>query len=306
MKRKFLKISAVFLIVFFILSYIAIEHVLPYSPIKPMRRVAKNNPAFFQDKIFPADYGLSGKRIEIVTSDSLKLAGYILKTTQPKALGTMILLHGISDCKEGNLGRSKFFCDAGYNAVIFDGRAHGESNGDFCTLGFYEKYDVRAVINFILKQDTNRNIGIWGSSLGGAIALQAMGIDERIKFGIIESTFDELNNVVKAYGKDLFGFNSVWLANTVLKKSGEIAHFNPDEVKPDKSAEHIHQPIFFAHGDADEKIPLAFNKNNFNHCVSIHKFFETVQNAHHQDVWTVGGILYQNKILDFLKVFGSQ
>ena len=303
--KKFLKIAGVLFVLFIFGTYIAIEHVLPYAPIKPRRMLAKNNLARFQNKILPSDYGLSGKRIEILTPDSLKLVGYFLKSNQAKAKGNIILLHGIADCKEGQFGRAEFFCDEGYNAIVFDGRAHGESGGDFCTFGFYEKYDVRAVVDFILKNDSNKNIGIWGSSLGGAIALQAMGIDDRIKFGIVESTFDELNNVIRTYGKNLLGINSIWLANTVLKTSGEIAHFNPEEVKPDISAEHIHQPIFFAHGDCDEKIPIAFNKNNFEHCASTHKSFEIVKNAQHQNLWAVGGEEYEIKLAEFLKKFGG-
>lgn len=303
--KKFIKPAVILSILFTLGSYIAIEHVLPYSPIKPYRRIAKNDPARYQNKILPSDYGLSGTRIEIITSDSLKLVGYFLKTNQTKAKGNIILLHGISDCKEGQLGRAQFFCNEGYNAIVFDGRAHGESNGDYCTFGFYEKYDVSSVVDFILKNDSSKNIGIWGSSLGGAIALQSMAVDDRIKFGIVESTFDELNKVIKEYGKNLLFINSIWLANTVLKKSGAIAHFNPDEVKPVKSAELIHQNIFFAHGDADKEIPIEFNKNNFEHCASTHKFFEIVKNAGHKNLWAVGGENYKIKLKEFLNSFGG-
>ena len=303
--KKFLRITTVLLILFFIVAYIAIVHILPYSPIKPSRIVAKNNPEFFYNKIHPEDYNLQGKRIEIITSDTIKLEGYFLKANAIKPKGNIILMHGIANCKEGNFTCAKFFTDEGYNAIVFDGRAHGESGGEFCTFGYYEKFDVRSVVDYVLKNDTCKNIGIWGSSLGGAIALQAMGIDNRIKFGIIESTFDELNNVVKKYGSDMLGINSMWLAQSVLKKSGEIAHFVPDEVQPVKYAAMIHQPIFFAHGDADEKIPIAFNKNNFEHCASEHKSFETIHNAGHLNLWAIGGAAYGIKITEFLKAFGN-
>ncbi len=57
--------------------------------------------------------------------------------------------------------------------------------------------------------------------------------------------------------------------------------------------------IFFAHGDIDEKIPIAFNQNNFEHCASTHKYFEIIKNAHHQHLWAVGCNNYKIKLTEF-------
>ena len=64
-------------------------------------------------------------------------------------------------------------------------RGHGESRGTYCTFGYKEKYDIVSVIDEImLDKRLSKNIGIWGQSLGGAIALQTMAIDKRIKYGV--------------------------------------------------------------------------------------------------------------------------
>jgi len=53
-----------------------------------------------------------------------------------------------------------------------------------------EKKDgLERIIALENDDDINQNIGILGRSLTGAIGLQALGSDKRIRFGIIESTF---------------------------------------------------------------------------------------------------------------------
>lgn len=87
------------------------------------------------------------------------------------------------------------------DTFIFDSRAHGESQGKYCTYGFYEKKDISAIVDFIGPKYRNVNIGIWGNSLGAAVAIQAMEYDSRILFGIIESTFTDLSQIVFDYKK---------------------------------------------------------------------------------------------------------
>jgi cephalosporin-C deacetylase-like acetyl esterase len=51
------------------------------------------------------------------------------------------------------------------------------------------------------------HFGVWGQSLGGAIGLQAIGFDKRIKFGIIESAFSSFKITVDDYFKLYAGFS---------------------------------------------------------------------------------------------------
>ena len=58
--------------------------------------------------------------------------------------------------------------------------------------------------------------------------------------------------------------------------------------------------MLLIHGDADEKIPIAFNRDNFQALKTSDKTFYTVKGAGHEDVQAVGGADYQKKLLDFL------
>lgn len=299
------KILGVILITLFILGSLAtvfiVNNMLPYAGIMPRRIIATESPALFDGKILPKHYGLSSKIIWLKTSDNLLLKGYFIQTNEAIAKATIIILHGIADCKESQLGRAKVLADSGYNAVVLDLRAHGESEGKYCTFGYYEKEDIKLLVDEILIINNRIPVGIWGSSLGGAIALQAMSIDKRINFGIIEGTFDDFHKVAVEYGADyLFGIKSKWLTNVVLAKSGKIAKFNPHAVKPVVAATQITNPVLFIHGDADGKIPITFNKNNFNATNSRDKAWITVKGAGHNNVGKIGGENLKDQIMKFI------
>ena len=116
----------------------------------------------------------------------------MIQSKQDSIRGVMILVHGIGGCKESFLSLANRLANQGIASVLFDNRAHGQSGGQYSTYGFYEKKDISRIIDHIKEQDNQIPIGIWGNSLGGAIAIQSMEYDKRIHFGIIESTFTDM------------------------------------------------------------------------------------------------------------------
>lgn len=279
----------------------AVENWLPYYGIKPYRMKPAENTWRFPNGYLPENYGLNGQEISVKTKEGLTLKGWFFTTNQDTAKATVIILHGISTCKETQFGRAKILTDNGFNAMPLDLRAHGESGGDYCTFGFYEKYDIQTAVDSALHM-AGKPVGVWGASLGGAIALQAMGLDERISFGIVESTFDEFEKVALEYGADLmFGIRSEALTGRVLRKSGDIAHFDPKDVKPVAAAAKIDRPMLFLHGDQDDKIPIGFNRRNFEAVQSPEKQWITVPGGGHSNLWRVAGKDLERQVLAFLK-----
>ncbi len=299
--RRWLRIFGFLAIFFGIGAAFVIENVLPYVGIKPYRMVPAENTWRFPNGYLPENYGLQGRKFFVQTKDSLRLSAWFFPTKQDSAKATVIILHGISNCKETQFGRAKILTDNGFNAIALDLRAHGESGGDYCTFGFYEKNDIVAVVDSAL-QIAGKPVGVWGASLGGAVALQAMGMDERIAFGIIESTFDEFEKVAREYGADyMFGLRNEWIVERVVSKSAQIAHFDPTAVKPVEAAAQIDRPVLFLHGDADDKIPIEFNQRNFAAVQSPEKQWITVAGGGHNNLWRLDGAELEKQVLAFLK-----
>lgn len=297
LKSKWLRLSLIVIVLLCGLTWYATQHVLPYTMLKPHRRGIELEPRFVSGTT-PDYFELNYETFDFQTYDSLLMKGYHIKADSAK--GTIILLHGIGDSKEGFYDLCSKFTSWGFSCLIFDMRAHGKSEGLYCTYGSKEKYDVHALTSLMKQRGLAEPFGVFGNSLGGAIALQAMSVCPDLKFGIIESTFHNLKDVVMEYADDIMHFKSEWLADVVLKRSAEIAGFDPFVVCPANAAQSITDPVFMAHGTDDQKIPIDFGRINFDR-LSGQKEFVEIQGAGHLNLRKIGGLDYENKMRNFLE-----
>ncbi len=298
MKKRLGRLALVLSIVLAALvgiGFWSVDNVLPYSIVRPWKRAAHET---------PADLGLLAEHLSLDGFDAVRINAWLvcpkLDTVFPN---TVIFLHGIgNNCSAFNR-TAALLADHGWNSVLIDLRAHGESGGEFCTFGFYEEKDLARVVDFLEKErpERCRKLGVWGKSLGGAIALQCLENDPRLDFGIIESTFTDLPTIVSDYQKRYaLGIRLPWASGRALEKAGEIAHFDPQTVRPLESARNIRQPVLLAHGDADERISFEYGQRIYENLASADKEFVAVHGAHHNDVHRVGGKAYMEKCLAFL------
>lgn len=292
MKNVLIFIS-LFIVIFIVLLFLAINYIAPYAVIQPHKR---NGPIPLN-----IDTTSTLEHINIQTTDSLTLKGYWMHQQGDSCKGLMILLHGIGGCKEHFLPLANALAQQGIASILMDGRAHGESEGRFCTYGAKEKHDISTIIDYAHQQNPALKIGIWGNSLGGAIALQTMAIDQRIRFGVIESTFAELDQIVFDYKKRyLKGFGIKAISDHVLKKAGQIAEFEPDSVKPVVAAQAIDQAVLIAHGQLDKSVSYTYGKRNFEALASEDKEWVLIDNADHYNLFEQGGMAYYEQILNFI------
>lgn len=301
MKRKTLRNLAIIAAILATAGYFVVEHVLPYAGIKPMRRGPKELKWLLPNGSDPAAYGLQATTLSVQTPDGLRLQALLTVSNTDTTKATVVILHGISACKEVNFQRARLLADQGFASLLLDLRAHGSSEGQYCTFGYHEKNDLKVVADTLSKRFPDRKIGIWGASLGGAVALQAMGADERFQFGIIESTFHEFDKVAMEYGADwFFGIRSWWLTQHVLQKSAQIAQFDPFSVRPVDAAARITKPVLFIHGDKDARIPMWFGEKNYEVCPAPEKRWFKVPGGGHNDLWRKAGPAMEAQITSFL------
>lgn len=301
MKKILFRMFIILFILGIVTGVVIVEFMAPYAVIMPQKIDLVKNKDRFPYGAYPEDYELKTIVLDIVSKDSVVLSNYLALSAQARSRGTMIMLHGIGGCKEDYLGIAKSLTDSGYNCLIYDARAHGQSGGEHCTFGYHEKEDVQAVVSAILAQNPKTSIGIWASSMGAAVALQALAIEPRIKFGVIESTFTELPEIVYQYQKRYcYGIGLRFASNRTLTLAGRIASFDPYKIQPIKICPQIKQPILMNHGDADHHIDIRYGKQLFEALGSVDKTFYTVKGAGHTNLYTVGGESYYENTLDFI------
>ncbi|MCB9195333.1 MAG: alpha/beta fold hydrolase [Flavobacteriales bacterium] len=247
-----------------------------------------------------ADFNLDVDTLIMESNDGHQLYGLWCNANTEEVKGTILMIHGIGSCKDHFIPRAEWLANNGFNSVLVDLRAHGMSEGDYVTYGYYEVPDLVLFLDCMSMHHHATNIGVWGQSLGGAIALQLMAKDDRVKFGIVESTYCTFDEIVHDYSNRMFGIPLGWINDYVIWRSQSVAEFDKSLIQPEEICKKINQPVLLVHGTADDRIDISYGERNFKALASKNKEFYKVQGANHVNVWETGGDVYDQKCLEFL------
>jgi uncharacterized protein len=190
-----------------------------------------------------------------VDSDGILLQGWRCGATS-RRVGTLVYLHGIADNRTSVAGIVPRFVPRGFDVVAFDSRAHGESAGEACTYGFFEKQDLRRIIDTVPAGP----IVLLGTSLGAAIALQEAPGDARVSAIVAVETFSDLRTVAAERAPWFFTGPIIRRAFRLAEQQG---HFAVDDVSPVHAAGAIGVPVLLIHGAADLDTPPEHSRRVF-------------------------------------------
>jgi uncharacterized protein len=160
--------------------------------------------------------------------------------------GTVVYLHGVADNRAWGAGLAEHFLPRGFDVLAYDSRAHGESTGDACTYGYYEKQDLARVLDRVPATP----VVLLGFSLGGAVALQAAADDRRIAAVIAIATYSDLRAAAAERAPFFASKGNIAEAFKLAERDGK---FRADDVSPVAAAAHISVPVLVIHGDRDEE-----------------------------------------------------
>ncbi len=219
----------------------------------------------------------SFKTVYLRTKDNLQLEAWLINV--PNAKGTVALFHGHGGKKSGVLKEAYAFQQRGYNTLLLDFRAHGNSEGNTCTIGYKEAEDVKLAYDY-LQQQGEKNIILWGISLGAATITKAIhdyGIaPQKI---ILEMPFGSLPAAVEGRVK-IMGLPVQPLSMMLTFWGGVENGFWAFNVKPSGYAKKIQCPVLLQHGTNDPRVTVTETKEIFDNIASQKKWVEYSYSAH--------------------------
>jgi pimeloyl-ACP methyl ester carboxylesterase len=162
--------------------------------------------------------------------------------------GTLVYLHGIADNRTSGTGVIQWFATRGFDAVAYDSRANGESGGDMCTYGYFEKQDLHRVLDTMAAGP----IVLFGTSLGAAVALQEAPEDPRVTAVVAAEAFSDLRTVATERAPFFFTSGIIERAFRIAEQRGQ---FQVDAVSPVAAASRLERPVLLIHGGADSDTP---------------------------------------------------
>lgn len=208
-------------------------------------------PLRITSNITPKKYHVNYEDVSFLTSDQVLIRGWFIPSAKPKAK-TIILMHGYPADK-GDILPAMIFLHDEYNLLFFDFRYFGQSGGHYSTIGKNEVLDLLAAIQF-LKTKGIHEVGVWGFSLGGAVALMTAPQAPEIKAVISESSYARLDWMAyEYYPIPLFRYPL-----GALTRLWGIVFLGYDikQVSPQKAAENLKIPVLLIHSTRDNVIPF--------------------------------------------------
>lgn len=180
-----------------------------------------------------------------------------LRSTSPPR-GTVILLPGYGLGKLSMLPWALLLGRAGYQSVLVDLRAQGQSTGAHVTFGALESRDLAQLVVALRKGGLIRGrLGLLGDSMGAATALLAAPHIPDIAAIVAISPYGRATNVVPRYARfaawyaDLIPSGS-WRA--AERKAGRLAGVSLAEAAPISAAPRIRAPVLYVQGGRDQMV----------------------------------------------------
>ncbi|MFH1618599.1 MAG: alpha/beta hydrolase [bacterium] len=248
--------------------------------------------------VCPDQFRLPYETVEFTTADGIHLKGWFIPAESP---GTIILCHGWGNNRGDSLRDTHFLHELGFNLFYFDFRASGESGGKTASIGCLESGDLDAAIGFLRenKPETIGHLGLYGNSMGSAVAICAAPRHPEIRCIASENTFCSYNKVVA---------NWAWIKNRVpefplvpmtlffvrmkLGLDPEISSpiYNIDKVSP--------IPLLLIHGDQDSLVTPREAKALYEKAGNPRELW-IVPGAVHGKCAETGGAEYRRRLGEF-------
>jgi len=190
--------------------------------------------------------GIEFQKVEFITEDNVRLSAWY---TPPRNGAIILVAHGYGDKRTEDF--HSLFASHGYGVIAWDFRAHGNSEGDFSSLGYYEVLDAKAALDFAHAQPGVEHIGAWGGSMGAVTMIRAAVQYPEIEALVADSPFatleDEMNlRVPFPVMRPLIRFfaeRQTGVTLDLVRPVDDIAHISP-------------RPVFLIQGMSDGMIPL--------------------------------------------------
>ena len=214
----------------------------------------------------------------------------------------VVLLHGFGGSMEDMYDVAMHYAKEGYNVLLPDLRANGESEGSMIGMGWLDRLDVINWIDVLLKDYPDAEIVIHGVDMGADTALMLAGepVKSSIKAIVAEGAYDNAWNVVKEEYKvrheDWPTFPILNMINPVLKVWGGYSLKEADAVKQVKQTD---IPILYIQGDGDTYATADMTKALDQATASTHEVF-TITNAIHGNCRYADSDAYYNKTFEFV------
>lgn len=223
-------------------------------------------------------------------------------TPDSTAKGTVIFFHGIMGNKGMLLPEATEFHELGYNVMLVDLRAHGNSGGHITSIGAKESEEVKLAYDYISQQG-EKNILLYGVSMGAVVVAKAVADYDLQPSGVfLDMPFASLQSHLRArarglgftrFGEKPFGFFvTLW--------TGIEGGFNGFSKKTTRYVAKIKCPVLMQWGADDTYVLRSETDRIFKAIASTKKKLVVYDHAGHESLQLNDPVQWQLEVERFL------
>lgn len=229
--------------------------------------------------------------------EALSIEAWYAKHRKEK--GSVALFHGHIASKSAIISEAEAFYKMGYSVLLVDFRGHGNSDGNYTTIGYKEAEEVKLAYEFLRKK-SNKKIILWGISMGAAAITSAFNKDFVKPDGVIlELPYGSLLDAVKGRVK-MMDLPPQPLSSLLTFWGGAENGFWAFDLKPKAYAKKIHCPVLIQAGALDNRVSLQEIDAIFNN-ISTDKQKVVYDSAGHQSLLLNNPAKWEENVSGFLK-----
>lgn len=251
----------------------------------------------------PTDYGLDYEKVRFPSIRNVELTGWWIPADKPSPV-TIIVQHGIGSNAGDMLPSSVCLRnDGAWNLFYYNFRGHGDSSGRHTSLGPLELEDMRRAVAFVRARWPNatQRLGLYGHSLGAAVAIVGAAEMPEIEGVIAENSFSDIRQTIRRfawvfYRVPYYPFIPLAIMMASIQMRVWLGHFSPakciGKIAP--------RPIFLLHGELDRRMPKSDVRALWD-AAREPKELWTIPSAGHGDAWLVTKEEYERRMVNFFK-----
>lgn len=247
------------------------------------------------------------ERVEIQSYDGLALRGRFYANGDSKK--TLLLMHGYHSRGVNDFGCvGEFYFGLGFNLLVPDQRAHGESEGKYITYGVCERYDCLYWINYLNSRiGTDSDVFLDGISMGAATVLMAAGLDlpSNVRGIIADCGFTSPYEIFKHVLRRDYHLPPFPIIHITGLFSRPVAGFGFKQYSTLEAMKTNKIPIIFVHGEDDDFVPPWMSKAAYDACTAD-KYITIVPGAKHGMSYLVDTEGSEKKLIDFFEKYSTK
>ncbi len=208
----------------------------------------------------PSQHGLRYENVKFpAREDSVRLAAWYIHPGRSVPKCSVIMVHGKDHHRnDRNIQMMEVAADLarhGYSVLMPDLRAHGESEGERFSLGYYERRDVLGAIDYLSKRpDASHCIAGLGFSTGAVALISAAAEDRRIRAVIADSAWPDTHLILDRELPGESGLPPVFTPITMFM-ARTMYGMDLNSLRPMDSIDEIApRPVFLIYGGQDKHI----------------------------------------------------